>query len=676
MQGREAFRLIVVTLLAVLLGVPATVQAAPPYAAVAMDPEGPLFSDIDGGDFDAPSDAWALRSRFVAVNMALLPTRSATRNLAPAALEQIELNLFEDLLVQAQLERAELGFAGRVSWVGRIAEAGGYSEITLSIAEDHLSGTVRLPNGQVIRVRYLGNGMHVIQEMDMAAFPDESGVRTPPASSIADDPLAMIQADDGSEIDVLAVYTTEVGQAYGGDAGVTTALNGVIATSNTGNQQSGAQFDWRLVGVEGLNYTSGGFGYDLDVVTDDNDGIIDEVHALRDQYKADLVVLINDVQSACGIGWVPSSLAVANAPFGFSVVNMECAISNFSMQHEMGHNIGLAHDRQNAGSTSPAVSYGYGYQDPQGEWRTILAYVNSCPGSPCTRINYFSNPNVTQSGRPMGVAIGAPAEAAAAQALNVGVPIVANYRSITAPPLDTPNGLVAAAQPGLIVGLAWNNVSGADSYIVERSPNGSTWSFVAEVSSASFLDTGLTCKSRYYYRVQAANDGGDRSEFTSSVNAQTGDCNPLSDGGFETGNGWSFNTSGNGDTILTDPRAFERDKAFILQADGVTEFATTSFTSPITAPAGTSIDVVFALAGVNVANNGTIGLQIAFTNDGSVAYTYNCIYNGARGTFDWQALQCANITPTAAFNGIRISLGWTGVSAGVIGWDNVYVQAD
>jgi hypothetical protein len=73
---------------------------------------------------------------------------------------------------------------------------------------------------------------------------------------------------------------------------------------------------------------------------------------------------------------------------------------------------------------------------------------------------------------------------------------------------NAPTGLSAKALAGKQIQLAWTAVAGAAGYLVERSLNGSTWSQVGSVSTASFTNTGLTAGVKYYYRIRAYTSGG------------------------------------------------------------------------------------------------------------------------------------------------------------------------
>eukprot|EP00088_Acartia_fossae_P046338 TRINITY_DN5000_c0_g1_i3.p1 TRINITY_DN5000_c0_g1~~TRINITY_DN5000_c0_g1_i3.p1 ORF type:complete len:381 (+),score=55.28 TRINITY_DN5000_c0_g1_i3:618-1760(+) len=101
--------------------------------------------------------------------------------------------------------------------------------------------------------------------------------------------------------------------------------------------------------------------------------------------SADCAVLLVHQFNSCGVGYV-------NGLFGgvtLSVVQKSCAQGYYSFGHEIGHNIGLHHNKEKASNSH--YPEGHGYLIKNG-YRTILAY--EAPGHK-TRVNYYSNPRVS-----------------------------------------------------------------------------------------------------------------------------------------------------------------------------------------------------------------------------------------------------------------------------------------
>ncbi len=88
-----------------------------------------------------------------------------------ASTERITLNLFVDVCVIAERERATDSAGGGVQWEGRIPgpPAG---TATLVRDGDVIVGTIRL-DGELYEIRYAGEGVHVIMNVDVSKFPRE-----------------------------------------------------------------------------------------------------------------------------------------------------------------------------------------------------------------------------------------------------------------------------------------------------------------------------------------------------------------------------------------------------------------------------------------------------------------------------------------------------------------------
>jgi hypothetical protein len=128
----------------------------------------------------------------------------------------------------------------------------------------------------------------------------------------------------------------------------------------------------------------------------DGEGVFANVRALRDDKRADIVALIVDDPSGCGL----STRIGADADAAFVVVHHSCAALTYSIAHEVGHILGARHDIALDRNTSP-FPYGHGYVNGT-KWRDIMSYKDSCGG--CPRIPYWSNPRVLYKGEPTGTA--------------------------------------------------------------------------------------------------------------------------------------------------------------------------------------------------------------------------------------------------------------------------------
>jgi hypothetical protein len=174
-------------------------------------------------------------------------------------------------------------------------------------------------------------------------------------------------------------------------------INLAISETNQAYRNSNIPTRLRLVKTH-YDDSYNDYRYDWEVtlsyIRNNNDGQLDYVHAMRDQYGADFVSMIVDTGSYCGIGYRPTTPTAGDA---FSLVQWSCATGYYSFGHELAHNMGCNHDRAN--SAPPYTGDNYGYQDPTNVFRTIMSY--DCPTS-CPRIQFFSNPDMRYSGLPLG----------------------------------------------------------------------------------------------------------------------------------------------------------------------------------------------------------------------------------------------------------------------------------
>jgi len=135
----------------------------------------------------------------------------------------------------------------------------------------------------------------------------------------------------------------------------------------------------------------------------DFDGFFNEVYSLRDQYGADVVAAVLSEPNTGGIAWVNNSTS-GSSPMAFSINRVQQIATNYTLIHEIGHNVGNVHARnQNSAEAGEfgglfVYSTGNRFSSPDGSYATVMAYDNST----FQAIPYFSNPDVQLSGAPTG----------------------------------------------------------------------------------------------------------------------------------------------------------------------------------------------------------------------------------------------------------------------------------
>jgi len=314
-------------------------------------------------------------------------------------------------------------------WRGVVEETGAPATI-MWWPGGKMAGTVQ-HQGRLYSIRHLGGELIAVVEMGEDRMPQEHAAMSPRPRAddptLRDDPL--VQQGDASTlrpkaaaptnpekapertdkertvtqaapsgnvtIDIIVAYTKKAASNY---ADVKREL--IDLSIEEGNESfrmsSLGQVQLRLVHAYETDYVEDGAAH-FDHVwrfADKGDGYMDEIHALRDKYKADVAILIVDDPKGCGL----ATRVYADADEAFAVVHHECAASTYSLAHEIGHLIGARHDLSLDKMMTP-FAYGHGYVNGT-KWRDIMSYKESCGG--CPRLPVWSSPVVLVRGEPAG----------------------------------------------------------------------------------------------------------------------------------------------------------------------------------------------------------------------------------------------------------------------------------
>jgi hypothetical protein len=266
------------------------------------------------------------------------------------------LNLFEDTNLIAEISSLEKTITGGILLKG-VIQGAEYSEVTLAFQDDVLSGSIAYDD-QYFTLNSDANRLVEIKEINQHGFPVELQPIIPDSHFLEgtitegnNHESASMLSDSSDQIDVMVVYTATARASMGSTAAMLNLINLAVSESNTGLANSQVNTSFVLVHTQEYSYSETDFSNMLNDLTYQRGTVLDGVHNLRNQHTADLVVLLVQNTTYCGIGWLMSNPSVNFESHGFSVVSISCATGYYSFAHEIGHNMGSHHNREDAGST-------------------------------------------------------------------------------------------------------------------------------------------------------------------------------------------------------------------------------------------------------------------------------------------------------------------------------------
>ncbi len=235
---------------------------------------------------------------------------------------------------------------------------------------------------------------------------------------------------------------------YGGGNGAVARSIELVEVANEGFENSGLTTRLRMVGVELVDYVEvqDEMGTDLDRLQEEDDGFADGIHEQRENHGADLVALLRNGgtdDGTAGIAFMLDNLD-GDPELAFSVTEAQSTNSWHAFTHEIGHNLGCAHDR--VAAKGPGLfDYSYGHHIDDLEVMTIMSYSKTDED----RVPYFSNPSLNYEGYALGVSSSSPESADNANTIELSTPIVAAYRkSLPAIPEFEEHEAVRYVKPG------------------------------------------------------------------------------------------------------------------------------------------------------------------------------------------------------------------------------------
>ncbi len=346
-----------------------------------------------------------------------------------------------------KLEDQRFDPGGQWTVIGHAQTRLGPQAMVLTFGPDAVFGVLPNPDGSLMQVTTTHGNTGIAaaggmlppgRKHRLGATPDYaipapagSGKAARPASATSM-PAAAAQAaaSAATEIVVLGLYTDDLVELRGSASAAETEVTNLFAIANQAHVDSATDVQFKVAALKQVAIDPALDNQSILYAVTDNTIAGIDLYQLRDTKAADLVAVVrpnHDTDWTCGIAWMNGGGRTPQGVvehYGVSVSNV-APCGPYVLAHEMGHNLGSAHDREtmtvNGHLDYGVYEYSFGYrQDGPPAFATIMAYAEG--NQPW--LGYFSSPGSSSC----GAACGVQDQADNVRSLRNMAPVIAGFR--------------------------------------------------------------------------------------------------------------------------------------------------------------------------------------------------------------------------------------------------------
>jgi len=386
----------------------------------------------------------AKRFRELSINQSLQSDKLVQVN------DTILLGLFADKQYKAFVDKVETDINGTILVRARLIDFN-FSYCFISTYKGKSVITIDIPeNSENYMSKYDGNtNTYYLLDLDKSKMnaleggpslipPTEEGnnsKNTIKPSKKKEDFLNGSSIKDATTPDVVTVLIvyTPAAEAWSttNETSINNTINLLMAKANLALSNSNTLTQLKLVHSESVTYTELDNSTDLSNLTGTSDGYMDNIHTLRNTYYADLVVLVEKCEFTGGLGWLLNTTSGLPS-YAFSLTRVQQASWTYTTIHEIGHNMGCHHHKDQNTQPGPGLfTYSSGSRWTglsNAQYCSIMTYEAGtyfADGINHTRLPFFSNPSIQYE----GIAVGDATNADNAYTIRQVKSTIAGYRT-------------------------------------------------------------------------------------------------------------------------------------------------------------------------------------------------------------------------------------------------------